>query len=84
MFLLIYFIANVLDGESGKRSILIGGLTRELYKDLDKILNAFQKLEITGGGKIQNFDIFDHEKIRITYLNRQGRKTVVFNKFFYV
>ncbi len=50
---------------------------------MDKILNAFQKLEITGGGKIQNFDIFDHENIRITYLNRQGRKSIYFiNKNF--
>ena len=63
-------LAENLDAESGKRSILIGGFTRDI--SVDKVISAFQKLEITGGGQIQAFDFFDNDKIRITYLNRQG------------
>ena len=66
----IFNLDKGLEGESDKRSIIVGGLTKDI--PLDKIINAFQKLEMTGGGKIQNFEIYDHDKVRITYLNRQG------------
>lgn len=63
------------DVESGKRSILIGGLTKNT--PLEKVINAFQRLELTGGGRIQNFDLFDNDKIRITYLNKQDAERVL-------